>query len=411
MTDLKNIGFYTLSDERAKVASSETRLERCELLVTDVCNFKCPYCRGPKEFKGHTPLSEATRVLEYWASQGLRNVRFSGGEPAVYPWIIELIAYAKYLSIERIAISTNGSAKQELYTKMVETGANDFSISFDACCASGAESMAGGIPNIFNKICDNIRYLSGITYVTLGVVVTENNINELKDVVKRGHDLGAQDIRVISSAQFNQLLAIATELDSELLSHPILNYRINNIKKGRGVRGLQFDDSHKCGLMLDDMVVLNGMHYPCVIYMREHGDPIGPLDETTREARKVWHDKTDTHKSDICRQNCLDVCIDYNNKFDRFKAETIKLPRLNPLKFTGELWSAGTIYDLGVNCRTPEICSINGRTILKEKALGWCHGDRVPFRPKDNHVALMVDQGDHDSWFHLTVAEFLEVFS
>lgn len=410
MLKLENIGFYTLSDERAKTASSKTSLQRCELLITDACNFKCPYCRGPKEFKGHTPLSEATRVLEYWASQGLRNVRFSGGEPTVYPWIVELIAYAKYLGIERIAISTNGSAKTELYTKMVGAGANDFSVSFDACCASGAEAMAGGIPNIFNRICDNIRHLSNLTYVTLGIVVTPDNINDLKAVVKQGHDLGAQDIRIISSAQFNQLLEVATELDSELLTHPILKYRIDNIKKGRGVRGLQFEDSHKCGLMLDDMVVQHGMHYPCVIYMREHGDPIGPLDENTREARQRWYDIIDTHKSIICKQNCLDVCIDYNNKFARFKLDKIRLPKLNPLKFTGELWSAGSIHDLGVNCRTPEICSISGKTILREHVIGWCHGENVTYRPKENHVAVMVDHGDHDSWFHLTVNEFLEVF-
>jgi hypothetical protein len=338
-------------------------------------------------------------------------VRFSGGEPTVYPQIVELVAYAKHLGIERIAISTNGSAKTELYEKMVAAGANDFSVSFDACCASGAEAMSGGIPHVFTRICDNIRYLSEVTYVTLGVVVTPDNIEDLKQVVKLGHDLGAQDIRIISSAQFNELLEVATELDSELLTHPILKYRIDNIKKGRGVRGLGFEDSHKCGLMLDDMVVNQGQHYPCVIYMREHGDPIGPVDENVREARQHWYDTTDTHKALICKANCLDVCIDYNNKHQRYRLDReIKLPKLNYLKFTKELWIAGSIHDLGLNCRTPEICSIMGKDILRRNVIGWCHADNITYRPKKNHVAVMVDHGDRDSWFHLTVSEFLEVF-
>jgi len=43
---LEDIGFYTLSDERAKNTSINTSLKRCEILITDKCNLKCPYCRG-----------------------------------------------------------------------------------------------------------------------------------------------------------------------------------------------------------------------------------------------------------------------------------------------------------------------------------------------------------------------------
>ena len=40
---LDNIGFYTLSDERA-LGDCE-RLQRCEVVLSARCNFKCPYCR------------------------------------------------------------------------------------------------------------------------------------------------------------------------------------------------------------------------------------------------------------------------------------------------------------------------------------------------------------------------------
>ena len=43
---LEDIGFYTLSDSRARNASENSPLWRCELLITSQCNFKCPYCRG-----------------------------------------------------------------------------------------------------------------------------------------------------------------------------------------------------------------------------------------------------------------------------------------------------------------------------------------------------------------------------
>ena len=42
MTDkLENIGFYTLSDERAANTSDTSPMQRCEIILTDRCNFKC----------------------------------------------------------------------------------------------------------------------------------------------------------------------------------------------------------------------------------------------------------------------------------------------------------------------------------------------------------------------------------
>ena len=44
MERLEDIGFYTLSDYRASQCSASSPLWRCELLLTDRCNFHCPYC-------------------------------------------------------------------------------------------------------------------------------------------------------------------------------------------------------------------------------------------------------------------------------------------------------------------------------------------------------------------------------
>lgn len=60
---LEDIGFYTLSDERAKNASESSPLHRCEILITDKCNFKCPYCRGMREDLRGT-MSCVLEVLE-----------------------------------------------------------------------------------------------------------------------------------------------------------------------------------------------------------------------------------------------------------------------------------------------------------------------------------------------------------
>jgi MoaA/NifB/PqqE/SkfB family radical SAM enzyme len=313
---LEKIGFYTLEDYRAQNASPTSPMWRCELIITDVCNFKCPYCRGVQaECKGTLPLEQVKNVIDLWSKDGLRNIRFSGGEPTLHKDIYEIVSYAKAKNIERIAISTNGSASREKYQKLIDLGVSDFSISLDACCASFANKMAG-TDSKFDLLIDNIKMISEQAYVTVGIVITEENVEQTKEIVEFAHGLGVADIRVISAAQYNRLLDNVIGISEEILDfHPILKYRIENIKKGRNVRGLSDSDSDSCYLLYDDSVVAGKYHFPCVIYFREGGKPIGEVGENMRQERIEWLKNHNVKKDLICSKNCLDVCQDYNNKY------------------------------------------------------------------------------------------------
>jgi len=314
---LENIGFYSLSDERAKKSSINSDLQRCELILTDKCNFKCIYCRGLKQdIKGDISFKEAKNIINLWASNYLKNIRFSGGEPTTWKYLLQLVKYTReFQCFEHIAISTNGSASLDFYKKLIKAGVNDFSISLDACCSSNADIMAG-INSHFNHICKVIKYISLKTYCTVGVVLTEKNNKDLKNIIEYATSLGVSDIRIIPSAQSNHKLKLNIKT-----KYPILKYRLKNIKNGRHVRGLKKTDNHKCPLVLDDMVIVKDKHYPCVIYMREQGKEIGTINNKSiydiRKERKNWYEKTNVFKDNICKNNCLDVCIDYNNKFQK----------------------------------------------------------------------------------------------
>jgi molybdenum cofactor biosynthesis enzyme MoaA len=311
---LENIGFYTLSDYRAKNSSMFSPLYRCELLVTDRCNFHCPYCRGLQNGKDLS-FKKSKRILEYWISEGLKNVRFSGGEPTLYEELPTLVRIAKRGGVQHIAISTNGSNTPDLYKRLAENGVNDFSISLDACCANTGDTMAGE-KGAWKKVVKNIELLSSFSYVSVGVVLNEINENEATRTVMFAHKLGVADIRIIPSAQYNRKLHL--NVPSKILdAHPILKYRLTN---KRHVRGMHWTDSRKCKLVLDDMVVWNGNHYPCIIYLREGGiyqKPIGYINDRTRQDRFNWYTMHDSWKNNICRENCLDVCIAYNNMAKR----------------------------------------------------------------------------------------------
>lgn len=320
---LQNIGFYTLSDERAKTSNVASQMKRCEMIITEYCNFKCPYCRGlDQSIYGERrmkqlSLEEIKKNIDYWCQNiPLENIRFSGGEPTLHKDIVEIVSYAKSKGIKRIAISTNGSNKWELYEKLIDAGCNDFSISLDACCSSEGDKMAGGVYGAFDVVVENIKNISKRTYVTVGVVLTPENIMETVKIVEYAHSLGVSDIRIITAAQWNEQIEAMNKIPEEFLNaHPILKYRVNNFRNGINIRGINENDSHRCGLVLDDSVIAGDFTFPCVIYMREKGNPIGRIGANMRQERLEWFNNHNTFEDPICRKNCLDVCVDYNNKF------------------------------------------------------------------------------------------------
>jgi len=320
--NLKEIGFYTLSDERAENVSMESQMKRCEMIITEYCNFSCPYCRGLsdeiynfRKIKQLT-LAEIKNNIDLWClNSPLENIRFSGGEPTLHPDIVEVVKYAKESGINRIAISTNGSNKMSLYSALIDAGVNDFSISLDACCADDGDKMSGGVKGSWSVVVANIKEISKLTYVTVGVVLTPDNIDKTIDTIKFAHDLGVADIRIISAAQWNEPIPRLNEVEDYIKdAHPILKYRINHFAEGINVRGLSETDSKKCSIVLDDSIIAGKYHFPCVIYMREKGHAIGEVGPNMRQERFEWFKNHNTYTDNICKKNCLDVCRDINNK-------------------------------------------------------------------------------------------------
>ena len=320
---LEDIGFYTLCDSRTANLSAISPMWRCEMILTERCNFKCPYCRGLRgDCLGDMPMVKAYEVLDQWCNQGLRNVRFSGGEPMLYPGLGDLVEYCNTFGVKRIALSTNGSFPLHRYIELWEKGVNDFSISFDACCAGVCGEMSGGAEKAFDRITENIKRLSQRTYVTVGVVLTDDNLGDLAGIVQLAHDLGVADIRIIPAAQEGNMIKGVESISQEVLdAHPILAYRVANILAGKPVRSISESDSGRCYIPVDDSVVCGNYHFPCVIYMRELGEPIGEIGPNMRQERVKWSEKHNPYLDPICQKNCLDVCVDHNNKCNPYQLE------------------------------------------------------------------------------------------
>jgi pyruvate-formate lyase-activating enzyme len=313
MKDIGDIGFYTLSEGRIRGLSPVSPIYRLEIILTGRCNFRCPYCRGLNEnYYRELSLADVYRVIENCLFDGLKNIRFSGGEPTTVPYLGAAVKAARDYGVERIAVSTNGSASQREYGRLLDAGVNDFSISLDACCASAGNIMSGTVGR-WKAVVGNIRFLSDQTYTTVGIVLNERNIDAAADILNLADSLGVADIRIIPAAQYGRMdkgLAVSFDINK----YPILKYRLNRNDSGLPIRGLSPNDAHRCSLVKDDLAVMGDYHFPCIIYMRERGVPIGKMGANFRRERMEWSSNHNIQDDPICSGNCLDVCVEYNNR-------------------------------------------------------------------------------------------------
>jgi len=179
--------------------------------------------------------------------------------------------------------------------------------------------MTGG-REVFDTVVENIKWLSQRTYVSVGVVLTNDNAGETGNIIDFASSLGVSDIRIIPAAQNGDRLRNVS-IDASFLSlYPILAYRFSNALNGKRIRGIEKEDCHTCGLVLDDMAVNDNKHYPCIIYMRESGKAIGNVGLNMRQERLEWYKTHNTYNDPICKNNCLDVCVEYNNKFEEYRS-------------------------------------------------------------------------------------------
>ena len=186
----------------------------------------------------------------------------------------------------------------------------------------------------YNTIINNIKELSKLTYVTVGIVFDEKNISQLAEIIQLANGLGVADIRIIPSAQYNKETAL-TKLQFDFIDKfPILKYRLSNHNLGINIRGLAKADNKCCPLVLDDIAIAGNYHYPCIIYLREQGLPIGDLSclSKVRNQRQWWYLTHNCYEDKICKNNCLDVCREYNNKYAEIR-EHLFSQNINPIGY------------------------------------------------------------------------------
>ena len=105
--------------------------------LTDRCSLRCTYCM-PHDFNAWLPsgdlltTDELIAVIEAAVSQGIDEIRLTGGEPLLRPDIVEIVARINAISLPpKLSMTTNGLALAKLAQPLVDAGLSRINISLD----------------------------------------------------------------------------------------------------------------------------------------------------------------------------------------------------------------------------------------------------------------------------------------
>jgi cyclic pyranopterin phosphate synthase len=129
------------------------------LSLTEACNFRCGYCLPDGYVADGHPVflarDEVRRLLQGFASVGMRKVRLTGGEPTLRKDLDAIIADAAAVpGIARVALTTNGTRLPAHVGPWREAGRSSLYVSVDRLDRGGFEAVTGHdrLPEILEGI-------------------------------------------------------------------------------------------------------------------------------------------------------------------------------------------------------------------------------------------------------------------
>lgn len=130
--------------------------QKLRLSLTPTCNFNCSYCEpaantlANRKFQAPTfYLKKIKRILKV---NPLRQIRLTGGEPTLYPYLTHIIKQIKALAIERVSLTSNGYRLEKLAPHLKEAGLDDVNVSLDAMQPGAFKIMSGRPPGLLAHI-------------------------------------------------------------------------------------------------------------------------------------------------------------------------------------------------------------------------------------------------------------------
>ena len=169
----------------------ERNIDYARISLTDKCNLRCVYCMPEDKVYENNLINDTLSFNDYkfiingLSQVGIKKIKFTGGEPLLYPHLIELIKYAHYeCNIDDISITTNGIGLNEIVYELKRSGLKSVNISLDSLKSYKYKSITRG-GNLTDVLKSINRCLElGIKVKINCVVIKRFNDDEVYDFIE-----------------------------------------------------------------------------------------------------------------------------------------------------------------------------------------------------------------------------------
>lgn len=169
----------------------ERNIDYARISLTDKCNLRCVYCMPEDKVYENNLINDTLSFNDYkfiingLSQVGIKKIKFTGGEPLLYPHLIELIKYAHYeCNIDDISITTNGIGLNEIAYELKRSGLRSVNISLDSLKSYKYKSITRG-GNLTDVLKSINRCLElGIKVKINCVVIKRFNDDEVYDFIE-----------------------------------------------------------------------------------------------------------------------------------------------------------------------------------------------------------------------------------
>ncbi|MCX6804052.1 MAG: radical SAM protein [Candidatus Diapherotrites archaeon] len=150
--------------------------------IIDKCNYKCEFCCVDPVEEDLLILNKSKKIINALAKNGLKRLSITGGEPLLYPRLVELLKHIKSKKI-KITLATNGSLLSKKLFEEIRPHIDN--IRFSIYGDNKIHDELSGVEGSYEKTLKGVKMASALHIpTTIVFVALKKNINALPSLVK-----------------------------------------------------------------------------------------------------------------------------------------------------------------------------------------------------------------------------------
>ncbi len=173
------------TEQEIREAVAADRLLSMEIEFSRICNFRCSYCYVPDRSECQNELSreEIKDVILQAKALGARKIIILGGEPSIYPHLVEMLRFLGREGLE-IEMFTNGSGIDSDLAAVLAEEKVRVVLKLNSRDEATQDRLAGkkGAFQIINTALATLRqagYPAADQFLAISTVICRQNIAEL----------------------------------------------------------------------------------------------------------------------------------------------------------------------------------------------------------------------------------------